>query len=78
MRTKWIMFTKVGFVPQERFNVEKGKEVAVVIENIVSQDGAVVGLCESTTGWVELPDPEQVTLMIYEARRAGSRQLPEL
>ena len=78
MRTKWIMFSKVGFVPQERFNVEKGKEVAVVIKGIVSPDGAVVGLSESTTGWVELSDPEQVTRMIYEARRARSRQPAEL
>ena len=74
MRTHWIMFSKVEFVPQERFNVEKGKEAAVVIENIVSPHRAVGGISESTTGWVELPDPEQVTRMIYEARRARSRQ----
>ena len=78
MGTNWIMFSKVEFVPQERFNVEKGKEAAVVIENIVSPDRAAGGISESTTRWVELPDTEQVTRMIYESRRARSRQPAEL
>ena len=65
-------------MPQERLDVDEGKEVVVSVANISSEDGAVESLEEAAGGWTGMHDPKQLKRMIYEARINGSRQPPEL
>ena len=69
--------SKGVFIPQERLDLEEGKEVVVSVEEITSEDGAVESLKETSGGWIGMHDPEQLKRMIYEARITGSRQPPE-
>ena len=71
-------YSKGVLVPQERFELEEGKEVVVSVGETASEDGAVKSLKEAAGGWIGMHDPEQLKRMIYEARINGSRQPPEL
>ena len=71
-------YSKGVFIPQERLDLEEGKEVVVSVGEIASEDGAVESLKEAAGGWIGMHDPEQLKRIIYEARINGSRQPPEL
>ena len=71
-------YSKGVFVPQERLELEEGKEVVVSVGETASEDGAVMSSKEAADGWIGIHDPQQLKRMIYEARINGSRQPPEL
>ena len=78
MRKVKANYSKGVFIPQERLDLEEGKEVVVSVGEIASEDGAVKSLMEAAGGWIGMHDPEQLKRMIYEARINGSKQPPEL
>lgn len=78
MRKIKAKYSKGVFVPQESHELEEGKEVVVSVGKIVSPGSAVESLGISAGGWIGRHDPEKLKRKIYEARIAGSRQMPEL
>ncbi len=73
MRKIKANYLKGVFIPQERLDLEEGKEVVVSVRDIASPDGIVESLRGSAGGWIGMHDPEQLKQMIYEARISGSR-----
>ena len=61
-------YSKGVFIPQERLDLEEGKEVVVSVEEIASEDGALESLKEAAGGWIGMHDLEQLKRMIYEAQ----------
>ena len=78
MRKIKAKYSEGVFVPQERLDLEEGKEVVVSVGEIVSPGSAVESLGASAGGWIGMHDPKKLKRKFYGARIAGSRQMPEL
>lgn len=73
-------FLEGVIVPLEPLDIEEGAElsVTVVIKPNLSRIEEKIEVFKSSGGWSDSIDGEELKKTLYDARRIGSRETPEL